>query len=343
MQETRKYLHALNDSGDIVHVNNAIKGQHYRCPNCGDEMLFSKGDKVIPYFRHKNVQCSYESYLHKIAKLRIKEWFDNSESIMIKYRQKAICEHSDKCSLCSFDDACTIENYDYADYDLKRSFDCCEMERRTAEGYVADLLLTSSTNPKNIMLIEIHVKHLCTEEKVTSGNKIIEFDIENEEDIDNIIGNRIEENEKTRFWGFKAEVKTAIPKHKVTKLSVFSSGKHHFEENVDCEVYFDKKARHTEVVSVFFDNGDESIFKKEKALRFCYEHNVRTYYCLLCEHYNHPATCWKWNYCTCSLNKYYDTQKQLTDSTHLGCDYFQENKKLFRKMDESGGCGFIIT
>ncbi len=137
------------------------------------------------HFVHKNAgNCSYESYLHKLAKAKIREAFLSSEHFWLSYNAKAIC--SLECPFIGFP---KCERNKLVEFDLRRYYDTCEIEA-TYHQYRADLLLTSSINP-NIppVLIEIMVTHKCTEYKIRDGVRIIEIPIQSEEQIDNIVNN----------------------------------------------------------------------------------------------------------------------------------------------------------
>ena len=49
------------------------------------------------YENDVNKECSYESYLHAFAKLRLKQWFEESESIILHYQQSMACKYAKDC------------------------------------------------------------------------------------------------------------------------------------------------------------------------------------------------------------------------------------------------------
>ena len=75
------YAHDIN--GNLVHIDNAQKGQKYKCPNCGAELLLKiskipEGQKYHRrnHFVHKgnsDNHCS-ESFLHKLFKEKCAEY-----------------------------------------------------------------------------------------------------------------------------------------------------------------------------------------------------------------------------------------------------------------------------
>ena len=79
----------------------------------------------------------------------------------------------------------------------------CIQEHRYG-GFIADLYCESYTNPNSSIFIEIFVTHECSQEKKSSGIRIIEFAIQLEEDILNIVNStKLIESEKVRLYKFK--------------------------------------------------------------------------------------------------------------------------------------------
>ena len=71
------YAHDIN--GNLVHIDDAQKGQKYTCPNCGVELLLKiskipEGQKYHRrnHFAHKGGTDNHgsESFLHKLFKER---------------------------------------------------------------------------------------------------------------------------------------------------------------------------------------------------------------------------------------------------------------------------------
>lgn len=182
---SQNYSYANNSSGDLINVSTAQRNEKYFCPICGELMNPHMGKVRRWHFAHKNVgNCSYESYLHKLAKIRISQAFLSSEHFLLSYNAKAICSYE-----CPFVDSPKCVGEKHVEFDLRRYYDTCVIEA-TYHQYRADLLLTSSTNPKTPpILIEIMVTHKCTKDKINEGVRIIEIPIQSEEQIDNIVSN----------------------------------------------------------------------------------------------------------------------------------------------------------
>lgn len=181
-----KYQYAYDENGNTVSVKDLTKDtcklHTYKCIGCGNILLPRAIDSKCrrPHFYHKElVNCSSETYLHKLGKKLIKQKFYESNSFFISYKITKDCSNK-QCQLRNIN--CQQSNVDYK-INLREYYDTCK-EEVPINGYVADILLTNSSNP-NIppLLIEICVTHPCDEEKIKSGLKIIEISISNEEDI----------------------------------------------------------------------------------------------------------------------------------------------------------------
>lgn len=179
-----RYLYAFNNECVLTEITNAERNNQYFCPLCLSEMIPKQGRKNKWHYAHKNsvIKCSYESYLHKIAKELICNHFNNTSSFKINY---CVANH---CNInCSFNlnPKCTWPSR--REFNLLDYYDTCEIEAEY-KGYRADLLLynklSSSLEP---IFIEICVKHPCSQEKIESNIRIIEVKIESEDDINRII------------------------------------------------------------------------------------------------------------------------------------------------------------
>ncbi len=188
-----------------MHIDNAEKGRRYYCVGCGAEMIVKEGSERCKHFAHKSDSPTCESYLHKLAKRRIREAFLEAKPFTITLNSRAVCNR--ECLLknkCEFDDR--------QDFDLKKHYDKCK-EETSHGGFVADLLLASSENPdRKPVFIEIWVTHECGQKKIDSGLRIIEIKIDSEEDIDAIVSSRniVESDDglnKNRFYNFKIKNK----------------------------------------------------------------------------------------------------------------------------------------
>lgn len=187
-----KYQYSLDENGELININSLASESRrlhtYRCIGCGNILLPRAIGSVKrrPHFYHKEqIDCSGETYLHKLGKKLIKERFYGSEHFNISYPVTIACDNS----ACAFRHECCKVGNQLHEVDLKENYDICQ-EEVSINGFVADLLLSSSKNP-NIppILIEICVSHACEKEKRNSGLRIIEIKIKDEKDLDNIFSN----------------------------------------------------------------------------------------------------------------------------------------------------------
>lgn len=180
---SQNYSYANNSSGKLIHVTTAQRSEIYCCPICGKSMIPHMGKVRRWHFVHKNAEnCSYESYLHKLAKFKIRQAFLSSKHFLLSYKAKAICSGD-----CPFIGYPKCDGEKPVEFDLREYYDTCEIEAPYNQ-FIADLLLSSSTNPKlPPVLIEVAVTHKCTEDKINDGIRIIEISIQSEEQIDNIV------------------------------------------------------------------------------------------------------------------------------------------------------------
>lgn len=82
-----KYTYALDKNENCIGIENAQKGIEYRCPHCKGEMVVKEGSIKVKHYAHKirPQNCSYETYLHALAKKRIEEWFNSDGALNISF------------------------------------------------------------------------------------------------------------------------------------------------------------------------------------------------------------------------------------------------------------------
>ena len=252
--ENRMEQHyAVSKSGVLVHINEAHDSKEdCFCPHCGCRMLKRCGNIRAWHFAHDyrydnevNKECSYESYLHAFAKLRLKQWFEESESIILHYQQLMACKYAKECIWKETDDECSkLVN---KAIDLKKYLNLCRLEETVHVGdyrFRADLLWSHHDNSKNDILIEIKVTHECTPKKKESHKRIIEFEVHSEEDVEKIVANDIQESDTVRFYGFspRDNVEEDIPaRHSLSKFIYYHTGKAFAGSACDCKTYRNRR------------------------------------------------------------------------------------------------------
>lgn len=215
---SQNYSYALDAENNLIHVSSAVREARYFCPHCRALMTPHMGKIRRWHFTHKaNIEnCNYETYLHKIAKSKIREAFVSASEFIISYDVPAVCNRKESC-IINKGDRCICNGR--IEHDIRQFYDTCE-EEVPYKNFVADLLLSSLTHPnREPILIEIYVSHKSTQEKITDGVRIIEVQIRSEEDITEIVSSlKIEgdmasdryyfrdEKPKTFFYNFKGSI-----------------------------------------------------------------------------------------------------------------------------------------
>lgn len=198
------YSYALDNENHLINAAEAEKGPDYFCPSCGEKMILRKGKQRRPHFAHKvnTEHCSYETYLHEIAKKQICKCFNESSEFTIKFSTKTTCAVSE-CPLRT-ESPCIWSSL--KEFNLKQYYNICK-EEVAFDGFRADLLLSPKNTNHPPVIIEIWVTHKSTEAKLHSNYRIIEIQIESEDDIKQIVDKAsiIESGYKTRFYNFKGD------------------------------------------------------------------------------------------------------------------------------------------
>ena len=118
-----KYSYCLNENNELVHISSvSAENRHsytYHCLECGQPMVPRLGVDRKWHFAHKaDTACDGESYLHKLAKRRIRDQFMSADSFSITFIREVPCQDSERC-FC-FDDSYCIEWRKRILFDLKR-------------------------------------------------------------------------------------------------------------------------------------------------------------------------------------------------------------------------------
>lgn len=331
----REQHYAVSKSGVLTHIKDAHNStEDYCCPSCGCRMLKKCGSIRTWHFAHDwrdanelQKKCSYESYLHEYAKLRLKQWFEESDSIIFHYVQSVECKKYKDCEFMK-EPTCRL-NIEMS-YDLKDVFKKCSIEAPVTESngsYRADLLLTSEDGSKQI-LIEIKVSHGCTEKKKDSGARIIEFDVTSEEDVDYIISHDIKESDKVRYYGFdliRNDEKGLIkPARRLRKFILFKSGKIFCEKTCCQDVENHRCTSLFEITTV--NVSDEDCWRLTLyGLMKARERGFKYPSCFLCDHcyYNEES-----GRNECDINKI--KIERGTDA--LNCVFYRFKPKVFEKI-----------
>lgn len=175
-----KYRYALDEDNRVVDItsDNAVKAMTYICLSCSNPLLPVQGRERQHHFRHKvQAVCSAETYLHSLAKRVFAQTYqdclDSGRPYMVSYHVPV------QCIACNDHGPCDA-GHQLQTVDLTKHFKSVNIESHN-DGFVPDILLSSQFHT---LFIEIAVTHFVEEKKSSSGNRIIEIQINDESDID---------------------------------------------------------------------------------------------------------------------------------------------------------------
>lgn len=332
-----KYAYALDENDKSIEVSSALKGENYHCPYCKERMIIKEGQKKRKHFAHyrKTENCSYETYLHSLAKKRIEEWFNTFAVLKIGLYGKQPCIHYDNC-IWGEKGTCTRRGLII--YNLKTFYNTIEIEKKY-KGFIPDLLLINKDKPnQDPIFIEIYVTHPCSEEKKNSNNRIIEIKINNEEEIDDlIISNLLLESETIKLYNFKPKPQPANFKNNVrlSKVIVYEDMK--IERiNVTCKSYNNRVEKSIYEITYKNDYGENpSLFGIIKV----YETFPNIKNCILCK--NHLNNYWSLN--PCLLYKNLELPDLLSKKHAYDCSSYEiDNEKIKRCLNNKSNLPFDI-
>jgi hypothetical protein len=201
-----KNLFAFNNSNKLINISEVDKLQKekYYCCNCNNELIARKGKIKAHHFSHKKqLDCNYETYLHKLGKLKFYQEYTNSLNLkkpfLLQYKTERTCNSCSKIDALNL--TCKIsEKLEY--FDLTKRFDKISLEKKH-NGFIADILLESSQNDDKIF-IEIAVTHKCEKEKIENGIRIIEINLSEDNDLYFLSSKKLQLDEKNvDFYNFK--------------------------------------------------------------------------------------------------------------------------------------------
>lgn len=293
-----KYHNAKDKDGNIVPIEDALSRTTYYCIGCGKEMIAKKGKIKEHHYSHKQtLECNAETYLHKYAKHYIKKLFDTQEHFFISYLGDEECNKVDTCTYREISQ-CYCSEVVRSRYDLKKYYDTCDLEAENG-GYIADVLLRSSTNPeRKPCFIEIAVTHPCEENKIKSGIKIVEIQIpkdsDNFEAINLLSETRYDEyyrgsrkHIQTKFFNFKKNKRAnyCLNTTPVTVFFINANGKAQvcIHDNC-CSSYGIRHLEHHSLYEIHFPfDSDFMAYKKGLAIATLSGKSIKN--CWLCQHH----------------------------------------------------------
>ena len=351
---TVKYHNALDENGRLVSVKQAYlerdEGHTYRCLGCGAGMVARLGEVRTWHFAHRGdeVHCGTETYLHQLAKHRIKDKFEKESSFLVGYYRDVKCSDMGTCPFAK-DEEC--HSYKLETFDLKQFYDTCQEEQTVGE-YIADLLLTNSAKPnREPVLIEIQVSHKSTPQKRDSGLRILEIRLRTEEDVDTLLSAPIVENPDSKygtlrdvetigfakFHGFKKRSSSPEPlqQRSIQRFYLFRSGKA-YVSNMDEFKSCREVAKKDNGKAIFEASIDSFYLGSPSPYEFGYavakQNGIDVKTCQFCKYhrsgYDRPMGM---SPIFCCLYKKYGTPEEPEPQYAIECGYYREDKAL---MDE---------
>ncbi|GAA6255122.1 competence protein CoiA family protein [Bacteroides sp. f07] len=338
--ENLKYTYALNENNSIVTINFAIKGEIYFCPHCKNIMIVRDGGIKVKHFAHKKrtSSCSYESYLHSLAKKRFEEWFNSDRPFNISINNKDRCEKFENC-IWNHDERLAS---DYCEkdhesvWDLKQYYDLIFPEK-SYKGFRADLLLADSQNVHEPIFIEICVSHECEKEKLESGIRIIEIPLKHEYALDRIIQKGvIRENINALLYNFKHKVGVTLTEGLKLNKFVLLESRHGFcpSNRSNCKIYTQRHP--SSIFEITFDYQANRIlwippfiFGWTIAYK-TYKNSDNVKNCFLCKYHKQDS----YDQWYCCLYKKFGLEKYCKSHQAIDCNYFIPDYSLIKKCTE---------
>ena len=346
MDHSHRLQHlALDQDSNIVDIKNTEDNKTYYCPYCKKDMITKKGDIREWHFAHKpekeekeekekkekkeeKEKCSYNNYLHSIAEIKIKDWFNSNDQIKLYMSTEEKCY---KFKECAFYDGKNCSETKEVTYNLKDYYTKCTLEHKY-KGFIADLFCEHKNYPNEPIFIEIYVTSECSQDKINSGIRIIEIPIQSEEDILNITrSDCLIENKTVRLYNFKR--KESLSKNyklPFQKFILYPSTKSYVDrESYSCKNYNNRKGiyeismPYDECIPYFPFNG--GLYMVGKAM--AYNEKLLEKDCLICR--------WKaqdgnGDY-LCRLYKKYENPKYCKDNDSSKCEMFKVDLDEIKK------------
>lgn len=187
MKYSVKYKKVFDKDNHIVDISNVKKEnrqEEYYSIGSHTPMIAALGENKQHYFRAKRgYVLNPETELHDYVKRMLKYRFDTEDKFFIKYYRKECCPQEKNCIFNNeWNDGCGCLGNKLFEYDLKQYYDTATIEGGH-DGFVADVLLTSSTHPqRKPVFLEVAVTHPCSQDKIDSGHKIVEVFVREEND-----------------------------------------------------------------------------------------------------------------------------------------------------------------
>jgi hypothetical protein len=352
-----KYKFAYDSQQNIIDIqilSKESKRDEFTCLGCGHKMITVLGEKRVKHFRHKvitEVNCSPETYLHKLMKAKFYEIYQsclkNNKPFNIEISINPVCDFYED----DFLKTCQLDSYK-KEFDLTKFFKTIYIESREG-SFIPDILLES--NKKEKIFFEVAVTHTSSQEKINSNYRIIEFIADSEKDIECIESCLLVESDKIKFLNFVRTQKSGWCKGKChdgivpfaaetlryNSFVVYENGKSAIVEHTLDEInsllpkllHFEYVYYHKRLVGIdhFYKNIASYLYKiKVVEIHDIY---IKIKNCFLCRYH--------------AINKSWDKSGTIfckflkeTGSSNMAaeCQYFRPDPEVFSQYKHSASC-----
>ena len=287
MKKDVEYRFAKDEDGNLVDANvfdpSERRIRKCYCLSCGNPLIPVLGYIRKRHFRHEaDKPCNGETYLHELGKRMLKKRWDESSSFVITFPQEKIKKCSRDCPLK--DEKCQRTESGNRQ-DLKKYYQTCSVEKtvKNEHGvFKADLLLENESDRYPPMMLEVCVTHPCSEEKQTSGIRIVEFTVKSEEDAFSLYSAAQPQKDGINFYGIQKTSVTELTddvSRRITKADLYAPGK------IICQDISCKSIESTEVdgyAVAFFNPSDIYFYPTDPARMFFAARGFNIKSCEIC-------------------------------------------------------------
>lgn len=262
MEKQIKYSYCVDENNRLVHISELTKetrhSHQWRCLQCGQILIPNLGEKNRWHFSHKaDTACDGETDLHKLAKRKIREKFESSDSLTITFVRDVPCMEKQVCTFYNKPE-CKVEGVKKT-INLKEWYDTCQ-EEATIGDFRADLLLSCDNKPqRERTLIEVCVTHQSEDRKKKSYKIIETKQIQSEKDIEDIINRGFVEGSNCEVFNFNPQMPSKRKTDKpIERFVLFKSGAAMVYKAYEYKVLCDKLNERVRPYSVCELNMKES-------------------------------------------------------------------------------------
>ena len=292
-----QYRYALDQHDQPIDVfglerTSVNPGRVFNCVVCGGELIAKLGDIKAKHFAHKSLtsNCAYETYLHQLAKRTFyseySKCLENNEPFHLVRTENVTCDHFENKY------GYTCARTENKHYDLTKFFDRVALEKHH-NGFVADVLLQSSRNGE-VVFVEFAVTHKCEDEKIKSGVRIVEYFLEDENNLEPVRTHNFRDSDKRlSLYNFRTqkEKKSLCGGNCAAKLNVFVvyESKKSILLELDPQREVDSqlrgKIRYFEIIGKSSGQKEDQISLFRQKVREAHFKNIPIKNCFLCRYH----------------------------------------------------------